>query len=144
MKIQNVECIHRYWFENLLIFLCFYKNNTLKISLFIILRIVDLVAREVFIFLKKWANFYFILLFLNICQQILHVSRAHISKRKMCFNVKSSIYYFHVKAKILADFKICISVPAVYFFHKGFILDIWLGSKYTSKSNRPSFKSEQV
>ena len=40
-----------------------------------------------------------------------HISRAHISKSKRCFNVKSSTYYFHMKTKILADFQICISVP---------------------------------
>ena len=33
------------------------------------------------------------------------------SKRKRCFNGKSTKYYFHVKTKILADFQICISVP---------------------------------
>ena len=31
-------------------------------------------------------------------------------KSKRCFNVKSSIYYFCMKTKILADFQICISV----------------------------------
>ena len=35
----------------------------------------------------------------------------HISKSKMCFNEKSSAYYFHLKTKALADFQICISVP---------------------------------
>ena len=40
-----------------------------------------------------------------------HISRAHISKCKRCFNVKSSTYYFHMKAKIFTDFQICISVP---------------------------------
>ena len=39
------------------------------------------------------------------------ISRAHISKSKICFNVKSSAYYFRMKTKILADFQICISVP---------------------------------
>ena len=33
------------------------------------------------------------------------------SKSKMCLNAKFSIYYFHMKTKILADFQICISVP---------------------------------
>ena len=27
--------------------------------------------------------------------------------------MKSSTYYFHMKAKILADFQICISVPLI-------------------------------
>ena len=48
------------------------------------------------------------------------MSRAHISKSKRCFNVKSSTYYFHMKTKILADFQIYINVPLskikIYFF----------------------------
>ena len=35
----------------------------------------------------------------------------YISKSKRSFNVKSWTYYFHMKAKILADFQVCISVP---------------------------------
>ena len=42
-----------------------------------------------------------------------HILRAHISKSKMCFNVKSSTYYFHMNTKILADFQVCISVPLI-------------------------------
>ena len=42
---------------------------------------------------------------------ISHISRAHITKNKRCFNVKSSTYYLHIKAKILTDFRICTSVP---------------------------------
>ena len=38
---------------------------------------------------------------------------AYISKSKRCFNVKFSIYLFHIKTKILADFQICISVPLI-------------------------------
>ena len=38
-------------------------------------------------------------------------SRAHISKSKRSFNVKSSTYYFNMKAEILTDFQICIRVP---------------------------------
>ena len=41
-----------------------------------------------------------------------HISRAHISKCKCSFNVKSTTYYFHVKTKILADFQIWITVPS--------------------------------
>ena len=48
---------------------------------------------------------------LNVCKQNLHISRAHISKGKECFNVKPSTNYFHMKTKIFADFQICISVP---------------------------------
>ena len=42
-----------------------------------------------------------------------HISRAHISKTKRCFNVKSSQYYFHMNVRILTDFQICISVPLI-------------------------------
>ena len=41
----------------------------------------------------------------------LHIARAHISKSRKCFNVKSSAHYLRMKTKILADFQICISVP---------------------------------
>ena len=37
----------------------------------------------------------------------------HILKSKRCFNNKSSTYYFHLKTKILAGFRICISVPSI-------------------------------
>ena len=40
-----------------------------------------------------------------------HISCAHISKSKSCFNMKSSTYDFHVKTKIMANFQIYISVP---------------------------------
>ena len=32
---------------------------------------------------------------------------------KKCYDVKFSEYYFHVKAKTLADFQICLSVPFI-------------------------------
>ena len=32
-------------------------------------------------------------------------------KKQRRFNVKSSTYYFDMKAKIMADFQFCISVP---------------------------------
>ena len=47
-------------------------------------------------------------MFVNNLSQI---SRTHVSKSKTYFNVKSSKYYFHEKTNILADFKICVSVP---------------------------------
>ena len=50
------------------------------------------------------------LLFLNVCKQTIHTSpRLRIfQKIKRCFNEKSLTYYFHVKAKILADFQILL------------------------------------
>ena len=55
--------------------------------------------------------FFFLSMFVT---NFLHISRTRISKRKRCFNVKSSTSCFHVKAKILTDFEICISVPLIY------------------------------
>ena len=47
---------------------------------FLILRILELLAREVCKFLKKQANFYLILLFLNACKQTFHTSHVRISQ----------------------------------------------------------------
>ena len=67
-----------------------------------------------FVFIKKQypENFAFLilrileLLFLNVCKQTYHITYVRISQK-----VKFSIYYFHLKTQILADFQICISVP---------------------------------
>ena len=37
---------------------------------------------------------------------------------KMCFDVKSSTYHFHMTTKMLADFHICISAPLKQIFWK--------------------------
>ena len=37
---------------------------------------------------------------------------------KMCFDVKSSTYHFHMTTKMLADFQICISAPLKQIFWK--------------------------
>ena len=50
-------------------------------------------------------------MFLKVCKQSFHISRAYISESKRCFNVKPSAYYFHMKTNILADFQTCIIVP---------------------------------
>ena len=42
---------------------------------------------------------------------ILHISGAHISESKRCYNVIPSVHYFYVKTNMLADFQIWISVP---------------------------------
>ena len=55
-------------------------------------------------------------MFLNVYKQTFHISHVRISqKSKMCFNTKSSTYYFHMKTKLLTDFQICISVPLTVF-----------------------------
>ena len=67
-------------------------------------------------------------MFLNVCKQTFHISHlVHISKSKRYFNVKFSTYYFHIKAKIYTDFRICINVPLRWIlvplficFQKGF------------------------
>ena len=43
---------------------------------FLILRILELFAREVCKFLKNYANFYLIRLFLNVCKQTFHISHV--------------------------------------------------------------------
>ena len=40
-----------------------------------------------------WANFYLILLFLNVSKQTPHISRVHISNCKRYLNLKSLAYY---------------------------------------------------
>ena len=47
---------------------------------FLILRIIELFAREVCKFVKKQDNFYFILSFLNVCKQFYHISHVHVSQ----------------------------------------------------------------
>ena len=61
---------------------------------------------------KNFALLTLIVLFLNVCKQTFRIiSRAHISKSKRCFNVKSSTNFFYIKTRISADFQIWISVP---------------------------------
>ena len=62
-------------------------------------------------------------MFVNKQTNFSYISRAHISKRKRCFNVKSSTYYFHMNTKILADFQICVIVSLIFFAKiKAFVL----------------------
>ena len=49
-------------------------------------------------------------MFLN--KHFTYLTSAYLIKYKR-FNVKSSKYYFHTMANILADFQICISVPLI-------------------------------
>ena len=50
-------------------------------------------------------------MFLNVCKQNFHILTCAYLKNKTCLYAKSSAYYFHMKTKILPDFRICISVP---------------------------------
>ena len=97
-------------FKNPPICSCWYKNNTLKVShswlsdfsSYLTVNFVNLLKSRLIFNLSHcfW-------MFTNFSYN----SRAHISKSKECFNVKSSTYYFHMKTKILGDFQICISIP---------------------------------
>ena len=80
---------------------------------FLILRILKLFSRKVCIFLRKYANFQQILLFLYACKQIFHISYVRITQKVndvIKWNLRY-IIYFDVKLKIYVGFQICISVP---------------------------------
>ena len=47
---------------------------------FLIIRILELFAREVCKFLKKYANFYLILFFVHICKETFHISHIRVSQ----------------------------------------------------------------
>ena len=49
-------------------------------------------------------------------------------KVKKCFNVKSSTYSFHLKAEMLVDFQICISVPLTVSLGNDFAVMLFLMS----------------
>ena len=55
--------------------------------------------------------FYCFCMFVN--KYFIHLSGAHNSKSKWCYNAELSAYYFYVKTKISIDFQICISVPLI-------------------------------
>ena len=48
----------------------------------LILIILELFTREVYKFLKMYANFLYILLFLNVCKQTFHISYVRISQKE--------------------------------------------------------------
>ena len=52
------------------------------------------------------------MLFMNVSKQTFHISHVRISHKLkfLIINVRPSIYYFHMKTKILAGFQICISM----------------------------------
>ena len=50
-------------------------------------------------------------MFLNVCEQTLHISEVRLSQKVKGVLIKILTHYFHMKAKILADFQICMSVP---------------------------------
>ena len=49
---------------------------------FLILRLLELYAREFCKFLKKQVNLYLILLFLNVCKLTFHISHVRISQNE--------------------------------------------------------------
>ena len=71
------------------------------------------------------------------CKNNTHISRAHISKRKRYFNMKSSTYYFQMKMKITAYFQICISVPLnCMIFFKSFMILMKVAKQKTTINNK--------
>ena len=68
--------------------------------------------------------FYCFSVFVNNC--------VYISKSKWCFNVKSSVYCFHMKTKMLVNFQICIGIPLK---EKDLMPLLW-----TSTRNRQTYK----
>ena len=50
-------------------------------------------------------------MFLNVCKQTFHISHMSISRKVKGVLMSNLQHYVHMKAKILADFQICISVP---------------------------------
>ena len=61
--------------------MCSNKNNTLKISIFLILRILELFTSEFCKFIKEEAKFYLIILSLHVCKQTFHI-----------FHMRTSLY----------------------------------------------------
>ena len=77
---------------------------------FLILRIIELLKFVNFLKSRLIFNiFYYFQMFVN--KLFPYLTWANLRKIKICFNVKFSTYYFHVKTYILAEFQICISVP---------------------------------
>ena len=49
-----------------------------------------------------------------VCKQTFHILGAFISKSKRCYNAKCLLYYFHVKTKILVDFRITFTLCPLF------------------------------
>ena len=74
---------------------------------FLILRILKLLAHEVCNFLKSTLIF----------KKNFHISQVAISQKvKGVFNVKSTTYYFHMKTKIQADFQYYYIIKIIILF----------------------------
>ena len=101
----------------------FMQKQCLENFAFLILRILELFAREACKSRLIFNIFFCFWMFVN--KSFTYLSRALISESKRCFNLKSSTYYFHIKTKISADFQICISVPLKITVWKTSIVHIW-------------------
>ena len=112
----------------------------------ILILIVELFISKVLlcIFIKIQVNFQYILLFLCVCRQIFHISRARISEKVkgvLKGVMKSSVYCFYVKSKISVKFHICISLPLRIVMYRSFIFVIFLGyPKSWSQNTKPEYK----
>ena len=76
----------------------------------LILRIFEFFAREVCKFLKKKANFYLILLFLNVCKPTFHISHMRISQNIKVVLMWNFWYIFMWRKSYWQIFEICIDV----------------------------------
>ena len=88
---------------------CVYIKKYPENFAFLILRILELSAREVCKFLKNQANFQNILLFLNVCKESFHITHVCISQ-KVKYVLMCNLQHI-MKTKIVADFQICLNVP---------------------------------
>ena len=83
-----------------------YTNVDLKVSLYVCVHMKTipwkfriLNPKNFVDFLKSRLTFNIFFCFWIFVDKLSHISRAHISKSKPCFNVKSSTYYFHIRPR---------------------------------------------
>ena len=128
--------------------MCTYKNKTLKISRNRFSEFLSLFHTVYVNFSKNWLIFILFYCFCMLVKNFSHISGAHTSERKRCFNIKSSTYYFHVKTKMLENFHICISVPLIskaqinYSLHWKLLNWVWpdiFGNNFGSSFSSDSF-----
>ena len=106
IRFEKKLNVHWWRFENLFICLC-----SLKVSVSWFYKFSNYLPVKFVSFLKNRLIFILFHCFSMFVNFFLHIWRAYISERKRCFNVTSSTVYFHVKIKILADFRFCINIP---------------------------------
>ena len=89
----------------------FIRKQYLESFAFLILRILELLTLKVCFFLKSRLLFNIFYCFCMFINKHSYISGPYISKSKRFYNAKLLSYYFYMKTKMLAEFRICISVP---------------------------------